>query len=64
MRETLERERKLDVDGEFSLPELPGSALDSRVFTSTYPRHAGPLPFRAPGSRSAAASRTGSRSGS
>jgi CHAD domain-containing protein/adenylate cyclase class IV len=36
MQETLERERKLDVDGEFSLPELPGSELGSRLFTSTY----------------------------
>ena len=36
MRETLERERKLDVEGDFTLPKLPGSALATRVFTSTY----------------------------
>ena len=36
MRETLERERKLDVEGDFTLPDLPGSELESRVFTSTY----------------------------
>jgi len=36
MRETLERERKLDVEGDFTLPELPGSELATRVFTSTY----------------------------
>ncbi len=36
MRETLERERKLDVEGDFTLPELPGSELATRIFTSTY----------------------------
>jgi len=36
VRETLERELKLDVDGSFALPQLPGSPLPERVFTSTY----------------------------
>lgn len=36
MRATLERELKLDVDGSFALPELPGSPLPPRIFTSTY----------------------------
>jgi adenylate cyclase class IV len=36
LRETLERERKLDAESGFTLPELPGRALAERVFTSTY----------------------------
>lgn len=36
MRRTLEREVKLDVDGDFTLPDLAGEPLESRVFTSTY----------------------------
>jgi CHAD domain-containing protein len=36
VRETLERELKLDVNGSFALPPLPGSPLPERVFTSTY----------------------------
>lgn len=36
MRETLERELKLDVNGAFAMPELPGSQLPERTFTSTY----------------------------
>ena len=36
VRETLERELKLDVNGAFALPELPGSPLPERTFTSTY----------------------------
>jgi CHAD domain-containing protein len=36
MRETLDRELKLDPGGEFALPELPGEALEPRLFTSTY----------------------------
>ncbi|MGZ4334042.1 MAG: CHAD domain-containing protein [Gaiellaceae bacterium] len=36
MRATLERELKLDVDGPFVLPGLPGEELAARVFTSTY----------------------------
>src|SRR5437660_961434 len=36
MRTTLEQELKLDVDGEFALPELAGDPLADRVFTSTY----------------------------
>lgn len=36
VRETLERELKLDVEGTFALPELPGSPLAERMFTSTY----------------------------
>src|SRR5580765_3509490 len=35
MRETLEREVKLEAAGDFELPALPGSEID-RVFTSTY----------------------------
>jgi hypothetical protein len=36
VKETLERELKLVADPGFRLPELPGEALPSRVFTSTY----------------------------
>jgi CHAD domain-containing protein len=36
LTETLERELKLSADRSFSLPELPGSALPRRTFTSTY----------------------------
>src|SRR5476651_1120055 len=36
MRRTLERELKLDPDPGFSLPELPGVPIETRVFTSTY----------------------------
>ena len=36
VRETLERELKLDVDPPFELPPLPGEPLAERVFTSTY----------------------------
>ncbi|MGH3037073.1 MAG: CHAD domain-containing protein [Gaiellaceae bacterium] len=36
IRETREREVKLDVPAEFELPELPGALLDPRTFTSTY----------------------------
>ncbi|HZQ16463.1 MAG TPA: CYTH and CHAD domain-containing protein [Gaiellaceae bacterium] len=36
MRETLERELKLDVDASFELPPLDGEPLAERVFTSTY----------------------------
>jgi CHAD domain-containing protein len=36
MRETLDRELKLDPDGGFTLPDLPGEALEPRLFTSTY----------------------------
>lgn len=36
VRETLERELKLDVNGSFALPELPGRPLPERTFTSTY----------------------------
>src|SRR5689334_8625670 len=36
VRESLERELKLDLDGRFALPELPGEALEPRLFTSTY----------------------------
>jgi CHAD domain-containing protein/adenylate cyclase class IV len=36
MQTTLERELKLDLDGGFELPDLPGHPLESRVFTSTY----------------------------
>lgn len=36
VRATLERELKFDVNGAFALPELPGSPLPERVFTSTY----------------------------
>ena len=36
MRETLERELKLDVEPSFALPQLEGEPLRERVFTSTY----------------------------
>ncbi len=36
MRETLERELKLDVEPSFALPQLDGEPLRERVFTSTY----------------------------
>jgi len=36
VRTTVERELKLDVNGPFALPELPGSRLPERIFTSTY----------------------------
>jgi inorganic triphosphatase YgiF len=36
MRETLERELKLDVEPPFALPALEGEPLPERVFTSTY----------------------------
>jgi CHAD domain-containing protein/adenylate cyclase class IV len=36
MRTFLEREVKLELNGVFELPELPGRPLESRVFTSTY----------------------------
>src|SRR5579862_1584096 len=36
MRNTLERELKLDPGPGFAFPSLPGEALESRVFTSTY----------------------------
>jgi len=36
VRETLERELKLDVNGTFAMPELAGSPLPERTFTSTY----------------------------
>jgi CHAD domain-containing protein len=36
MRATMERELKLDVDGDFALPDLSGEPLPQRVFTSTY----------------------------
>lgn len=36
VRETIERELKLDVDPTFALPPLEGEPLRSRVFTSTY----------------------------
>ncbi|HEV8462993.1 MAG TPA: CYTH and CHAD domain-containing protein [Gaiellaceae bacterium] len=36
MRTTVERELKLDPGEGFQLPELPGEALESRLFTSTY----------------------------
>jgi len=35
MRETVEREVKLEAPGDFELPALPGAEID-RVFTSTY----------------------------
>src|SRR5581483_6413816 len=35
-RETLERELKLEPDGAFALPDLPGQPLEPRLFTSTY----------------------------
>jgi CHAD domain-containing protein len=36
VRETLDRELKLDPDGGFAFPTLPGEALEPRLFTSTY----------------------------
>jgi len=36
MQTSLERELKLELDGAFELPDLPGHPLESRVFTSTY----------------------------
>ncbi|HVV57407.1 MAG TPA: CYTH and CHAD domain-containing protein [Gaiellaceae bacterium] len=36
MERLLERELKLDPDAGFHLPDLPGTALEPRVFTSTY----------------------------
>jgi CHAD domain-containing protein len=36
MKETLEHELKLGADPRFRLPELPGTTLPTRVFTSTY----------------------------
>ncbi len=36
MRSTLERELKLDPGEGFTLPDLPGERLESRLFTSTY----------------------------
>ncbi len=36
MRETLERELKLEADDDFVLPPLAGTPLEPRVFTSTY----------------------------
>ena len=36
MRETLERELKLQPDADFAMPELPGTSLETRAFTSTY----------------------------
>ena len=36
MKTTLERELKLDAAAGFELPELPGTPLADRVFTSTY----------------------------
>ena len=36
MRETLERELKLQPDSGFAMPELPGESLEPRLFTSTY----------------------------
>ncbi len=36
MKETLERELKLGAGRGFRLPDLPGEALEPRVFTSTY----------------------------
>ena len=36
MRETLERELKLEPDRNFAMPELPGEPLEPRLFTSTY----------------------------
>jgi CHAD domain-containing protein len=35
-RSTRERELKLTIPGNFSLPELPGEPLEPRTFTSTY----------------------------
>jgi hypothetical protein len=36
VRETLERELKLQPDRHFAMPELPGESLTPRLFTSTY----------------------------
>jgi CHAD domain-containing protein len=36
VRETLERELKLQPDRDFAMPELPGESLEPRLFTSTY----------------------------
>jgi CHAD domain-containing protein/adenylate cyclase class IV len=36
MRAFVERELKLELGEGFTLPELPGAALESRLFTSTY----------------------------
>jgi CHAD domain-containing protein len=36
VRETLERELKLEADDDFLLPDLDGTPLEPRVFTSTY----------------------------
>jgi CHAD domain-containing protein len=36
VRTTVERELKLDPGEGFALPELPGEALEARLFTSTY----------------------------
>ena len=36
MRETLERELKLQPDSDFAMPELAGESLEPRLFTSTY----------------------------
>jgi len=36
VRQTLERELKLEPRGGFALPELPGEPLEPRLFTSTY----------------------------
>jgi CHAD domain-containing protein len=36
VRETLERELKLEPEKRFVLPELPGTPLEPRLFTSTY----------------------------
>ncbi len=36
MRETLERELKLELEKSFVLPDLSGTPLEPRVFTSTY----------------------------
>ncbi|MDX6440093.1 MAG: hypothetical protein QOF45_2676 [Gaiellaceae bacterium] len=36
IRETVEREVKLQAAGEFKLPELGGEAIEPRLFTSTY----------------------------
>jgi inorganic triphosphatase YgiF len=36
VRETLERELKLEPGGGFAMPPLPGEPLEPRLFTSTY----------------------------
>jgi CHAD domain-containing protein len=36
VRETLDRERKLQPDAHFAMPRLPGESLAPRVFVSTY----------------------------